>query len=125
MKNIDRWVIGASMSFCAARKPAGIFIRLSRDSVADKSLPIWLSNQLKASKVQPDRICFQVTEQVATQYMLLASFTDLTLTAPVKPTATLSVLNPAGRRNAASSATSARRAGASPTRRARTWAACR
>lgn len=70
MKNIDRWVIGASMSFCAARKPAGIFIRLSRDSVSDKSLPIWLSNQLKASKVQPDRICFQVTEQVATQYML-------------------------------------------------------
>jgi EAL domain-containing protein (putative c-di-GMP-specific phosphodiesterase class I)/GGDEF domain-containing protein len=72
MKNIDRWVIGASMSFCAARKPAGIFIRLSRDSVNDRSLPIWLSNQLKASKVQPDRICFQVTEQVATQYMLQA-----------------------------------------------------
>jgi EAL domain-containing protein (putative c-di-GMP-specific phosphodiesterase class I) len=60
------------MSFCAARKPAGIFIRLSRDSVNDRSLPIWLSNQLKASKVQPDRICFQVTEQVATQYMLQA-----------------------------------------------------
>lgn len=70
MKNIDRWVIGASMSFCAARKPAGIFIRLSRDTVNDKSLPIWLSNQLKASKVQPGRICFQVAEQVATQYML-------------------------------------------------------
>src|SRR5712672_4306592 len=50
MKNIDRWVVGASMSFCAARKPAGIFVRLSKDTVIDKSLPIWLANQLKASK---------------------------------------------------------------------------
>jgi diguanylate cyclase (GGDEF)-like protein/PAS domain S-box-containing protein len=70
MKNIDRWVIGASMSFCAARKPAGIFIRLSRDTINDRSLPIWLSNQLKASKVQPARLCFQVAESVALQYLL-------------------------------------------------------
>jgi PAS domain S-box-containing protein len=70
MKNIDRWVIGASMSFCAARKPAGIFIRLGRDTINDKSLPIWLSNQLKASKIQPARLCFQVDEKVATQYLL-------------------------------------------------------
>lgn len=69
MKNIDRWVIGASMSFCAARKPAGIFVRLSRDTINDKSLPIWLSNQLKASKVQPARLCFQVAEGVSMQYM--------------------------------------------------------
>lgn len=70
MKNIDRWVIGASMSFCAARKPAGIFIRLSRDTINDRSLPIWLSNQLKASKIQPARLCFQVAEGVALQYLL-------------------------------------------------------
>jgi PAS domain S-box-containing protein len=70
MKNIDRWVIGASMSFCAARKPAGIFIRLSRDTINDRSLPIWLSNQLKASKIQPARLCFQVDEKVAMQYLL-------------------------------------------------------
>jgi diguanylate cyclase (GGDEF)-like protein/PAS domain S-box-containing protein len=70
MKNIDRWVIGASMSFCAARSPSGIFIRLSRDTINDQSLPIWLSNQLKASKVQPARLCFQVDEKIAGQYLL-------------------------------------------------------
>lgn len=69
MKNIDRWVIGASMSFCAARKPARIFVRLSKDTVTDRSLSIWLQNQLKAIKIDPPRICFQVTEETATQYL--------------------------------------------------------
>jgi multidomain signaling protein FimX len=69
LKNIDRWVIGASMSFCAARKPSCIFVRLSKDTVVDKSLSTWLNNQLKASKVDPGRICFQVTEETAAQYI--------------------------------------------------------
>ena len=38
MKNIDRWVIGASFSFCVARQPNLVFVRLSRDSVLDDSL---------------------------------------------------------------------------------------
>ena len=70
LKNIDRWVVGASMSFCAARKPSGIFVRLSKDTVNDKSLPIWLSNQLKASKLDPARLCFQVAQEIADQYLL-------------------------------------------------------
>ncbi len=69
MKNLDRWIIGASMSFSAARKPSCIFVRLSRDSVVDKSLIGWLQMQLKAIKIEPQRICFQVTEEVATQYL--------------------------------------------------------
>jgi diguanylate cyclase (GGDEF)-like protein len=69
MKNIDRWVVGASMSFGAARKPSCIFVRLSRDSVVDKSLVSWLQTQLKAIRIEPQRICFQVTEEVATQYL--------------------------------------------------------
>ena len=73
MKNIDRWVIGASMSFCAARKPAGIFVRLSRDTISDKSLTGWLTNQLKATGIDPARICFQVTEGVADQYLAQAT----------------------------------------------------
>lgn len=75
MKNIDRWVVGASMSFGAARKPSCIFVRLSKDSVVDKSLVGWLQNQLKAIRIEPQRICFQVTEEVATQY--LKQTTDL------------------------------------------------
>jgi diguanylate cyclase (GGDEF)-like protein len=67
MKNIDRWVIGAAMSFCAARKPGALFVRLSQDTLADPSLPGWLANQLKAVRIEPARIVFQVREEVAAQ----------------------------------------------------------
>lgn len=70
MKNIDRWVIGASMAFCAARSPDAVFVRLAKDSVNDRSLPLWLGNQLKAAKIEPRRLCFQVTEDVAGKYLL-------------------------------------------------------
>ncbi|MEZ5498912.1 MAG: EAL domain-containing protein [Steroidobacteraceae bacterium] len=65
MKNIDRWVIGASMSFAMQRKPRCLFVRLSRDSTLDAALPEWLDAQLKTSRSDPQRICFQITEQIA------------------------------------------------------------
>jgi len=69
MKNIDRWVIGASMSFAANRKAACIFVRLSKDTVLDKSLLPWLESQLKSLKIEPKRLCMQVTEDLANQYV--------------------------------------------------------
>ncbi|HEX7113915.1 MAG TPA: GGDEF domain-containing phosphodiesterase [Steroidobacter sp.] len=75
MKNIDRWVIGAAMTFCASRPVKLLFVRLSKDSVRDKSLVQWLTNQLKATRVEPQRIAFQVSEQVAAEY--LADTTEL------------------------------------------------
>jgi diguanylate cyclase (GGDEF)-like protein/PAS domain S-box-containing protein len=69
MKNIDRWVIGASMSFAANRKAACIFVRVSKDTVLDKSLVSWLDTQLKSLKIEAKRICIQVTEDLATQYV--------------------------------------------------------
>ena len=50
MKNIDRWVIGASMSFAANRKAACIFVRVSKDTILDKSLIGWLETQLNRSR---------------------------------------------------------------------------
>jgi len=75
MKNIDRWVIGASMTFCASRKVNQLFVRLSKDSVRDKSLLPWLQNQLRATRVDAQRIVFQVSEQVSAEY--LADTTEL------------------------------------------------
>ena len=75
MKNIDRWVIGASMTFCASRKVNQLFVRLSKDSVRDKSLLPWLQNQLKSTRIDAQRIVFQVSEQVSAEY--LADTTDL------------------------------------------------
>jgi multidomain signaling protein FimX len=69
MKNIDRWVIGASMSFAANRKAACIFVRVSKDTVLDKSLLTWLDTQLKSLKIEAKRICIQVTEELANQYV--------------------------------------------------------
>lgn len=69
MKNLDRWVIGASMSLCATRKPNCLFVRLSKDSATDKSLIGWLKAQLKATRIEASRICFQITEEVVTQQL--------------------------------------------------------
>ena len=69
MKNIDRWVIGASMSFAANRKATAIFVRVSKDTVLDKSVLPWLETQLKSLKIEPKRLCVQVTEELATQYV--------------------------------------------------------
>jgi multidomain signaling protein FimX len=69
MKNIDRWVIGASMSFAANRKASCIFVRVSKDTVLDKSLLPWLETQLRSLRIEAKRICIQVTEELATQYV--------------------------------------------------------
>jgi len=65
LKNIDRWVIGASLSFAAKRKPDLLFVRLSRDSALDTSLLPWLELQLKSTHADPKRLCLQITEEVA------------------------------------------------------------
>jgi multidomain signaling protein FimX len=69
MKNIDRWVIGASMSFAANRRATCIFVRVSKDTILDKSLMGWLETQLRSLKIEAKRLCIQVTEELATQYV--------------------------------------------------------
>ena len=69
MKNIDRWVVGAAMSFCAARKPHKVFVRLSRDSLRDATLATWLEQQLKASRIEPSHVVIQVSEELATRHL--------------------------------------------------------
>jgi len=73
MKNIDRWVIGASIRFCAARQPGGLFVRLSGATIEDSSLSGWLLNQLQAVKIEPERVIFQVSEETAAQQIKAAS----------------------------------------------------
>ena len=70
MKNIDRWVVGASMSLCANRPIERLFVRVSRDSVVDRSLSQWLQNQLKATRIDPERIVFEVSETIATNHLI-------------------------------------------------------
>jgi diguanylate cyclase (GGDEF)-like protein/PAS domain S-box-containing protein len=65
LKNIDRWVVGASLSFAAQRKPGCLFVRMSKDTVRDGSFLDWLDNHIRASRADPARLCFQIPEAVA------------------------------------------------------------
>jgi diguanylate cyclase (GGDEF)-like protein len=69
LRAIDRWVIGATLSFCAKNSLDCVFIKLSAESIIDKTLPDWLAKAVSSSGVPPSRICFQITEENATQYL--------------------------------------------------------
>ena len=69
LRNIDRWVVGASLSFAAQKKPECLFVRLSRETVRDAGFLEWLDNHLRASRAEPARLCFQVTEESAASHV--------------------------------------------------------
>ena len=55
LKNIDRWVVGASLSFAAQRKPGCLFVRLSQETLKDGSFLGWVENQVRATRSDPQR----------------------------------------------------------------------
>ena len=69
MKNIDRWVVGAAMSFCAARGNARVFARISPDSMRDPTLGPWLQQQTRASGVDTRRVVFEIQEETAARHL--------------------------------------------------------
>ncbi len=69
LRAIDRWVIGASLAFCSKTPLDCVFIKLSAESIIDKTLIDWLSKAVASSGVAPKQLCFQVSEQNATQYL--------------------------------------------------------
>jgi diguanylate cyclase (GGDEF)-like protein len=66
---IDRWVIGASLSFCTSTPLDCVFIKLSSESLVDKTLLEWLVKAVESSGAKPGQLCFQVSEDDATQYL--------------------------------------------------------
>ncbi len=69
LKNIDRWVVGASLSFAAQRKPTCLFVRLSQDTLKDASFLGWIDNQVRATRSDPSRLCFQAQEDVVATHL--------------------------------------------------------
>ncbi len=69
MRSIDRWVLAASLGLIAKRQPDQLFVRLSRDSLLDGGFVEWLDGQLKATLAEPQRLCLQLSEEVATRYL--------------------------------------------------------
>ncbi|MGI9330638.1 MAG: EAL domain-containing protein [Gammaproteobacteria bacterium] len=69
VKSIDRWVIGASFSYCSVNKPELVFVRLSLQSVTDPTLMEWLEARQRSTRIPPEKICFQVSEDVVNQQL--------------------------------------------------------
>jgi diguanylate cyclase (GGDEF)-like protein len=69
LRPIDRWVIASSVAFCAKQDVDLVFVKLSHDSVLDASLLDWVKQLVAENGVNPSRMCFQVTEENATQYL--------------------------------------------------------
>jgi EAL domain-containing protein (putative c-di-GMP-specific phosphodiesterase class I) len=66
MGPIDRWVIGAAARFAATSRPGCLFVRLSQQSALDPALARWLTAQIGAVDLEPQRLCVTVTEAIAT-----------------------------------------------------------
>ena len=70
LKNIDRWVVGASLAFAAVRKPNCLFVRLSHETLQDGSFLGWVDNQLRSSRAEPQRLCFQAAGEVLSTHLV-------------------------------------------------------
>ena len=69
LRPIDRWIVAASVGFCAKQEFDLLFVRLSHESVLDTSLVGWVQQLVADHGVSPSRVCFQVSEEHATQYL--------------------------------------------------------
>ncbi|MBI3525990.1 MAG: EAL domain-containing protein [Betaproteobacteria bacterium] len=75
MVEIDRWVVGNVFNWLLARNQRSIFcaINLSGQSVNDDRFLAFLIDQIKASGVTPQQICFEITETAAISNLAKAS----------------------------------------------------
>jgi multidomain signaling protein FimX len=62
---IDRWVLLAAARFAVHAKPGCLFVRLSRHSAMDPTLPEWITAQLRSLQLDPQRLCIEITEDLA------------------------------------------------------------
>jgi multidomain signaling protein FimX len=69
LRPIDRWVVAASVAFCAHHECDLVFVKLSHESMLDAALVAWVTQLAAEQKVSPARVCFQVSEIHATQYL--------------------------------------------------------
>jgi len=69
VKNIDRWVMGAAISWLAEGKASRVFARVSQPSIGDDTLIRWLLEQLESEKLTPEKLVLQVPEIVAEKHL--------------------------------------------------------
>lgn len=67
-KMLDRWIILNALKKLSELRNKGadmrLFIKLSSNSILDKDLPQWLSEQFKTNNISPNFVCFEIKEAV-------------------------------------------------------------
>lgn len=69
MNIVDRWVIDAAMQYCANSSVDRAFIRLSRQSILDATLPGWVKQRIDGHQIEASNLCFQVPAEDAAKYV--------------------------------------------------------
>jgi multidomain signaling protein FimX len=72
MKTIDRWILTASMDFCAEEKADKVFVRLSRQSLKDGTLAEWVKQEIGKRRISASNVCLQIAERDAAKHIKLA-----------------------------------------------------
>ena len=72
--DVDRWVIGSAIRVLAEHqrstgKQALFFVKLSGASLGDPELLHWISERLKAARLQGDSLIFEVPEKIASAHL--------------------------------------------------------
>ena len=69
MKTIDRWMVTASIRFCAKHKAEKVFVKMSHQSMQDSTLVDWIKSECESKKLNPSHVCIQIPEQEAAKYI--------------------------------------------------------
>ena len=69
IRNIDRWMLSASIEFCAEQNAEKVFVKLSQKSMQDAELVEWIKRECKRFAIDTARLCVQIPEQEAAKYI--------------------------------------------------------
>ena len=69
MKHIDRWMIKAAIRFCQGNEADRVFVRLSRQSVLDKSTIPWMDQEFEKHEFDCTRLVMQIPERDAAKHI--------------------------------------------------------
>ena len=69
MKNIDRWMIKSAIRFCNENEADRVFVRLSGQSMLDRSTAPWMEQEFDSSQFDCTRLVLQVPERDAAKHI--------------------------------------------------------
>jgi EAL domain-containing protein (putative c-di-GMP-specific phosphodiesterase class I) len=69
MKNIDRWMIKSAIDFCEQSNADRVFVRLSRQSIIDRSTLGWMQREFDTRKFDCSRLVTQIPERDAAKHI--------------------------------------------------------